>query len=100
MYAIRSYYVDYQHQQDAREVSFLGGEAQIYAQTEDMKGTDRNSYLNAEATLQFDLRMHEYPAEMVNLAMHCEWPCLSEVKLAPVMNALPPEEWTTLKVLV
>lgn len=96
---IKTTAINYQHQYDAREVTFLGtGPAQIYVQTVDQKGIDRTSYSNAESTLQFDVKMHEYPSKSVNLGAHCEYPCLSEVKLTSVMNSLPTESWKTIKV--
>ena len=90
--------INYQGQYDAVNVTFNGNKAaQIYAQTLDEAGQDRYSYLNAESTLQFDIRMYQAPTANFVLSQHCVWPCLGEVSI----NDFLPEvstEWTTMKV--
>ena len=89
--------INYQHQQDAINVTFDGSDvAQVYLQTQDEKAVDKNAYMNADSTLQFDIRMHQPASDEVTLAMHCEWPCLGDIKINDV---LPPvsEGWTTMK---
>lgn len=90
--------INYQGQYDAVNVTFNGNNAaQIYAQTLDEAGQDRYSYLNAESTLQFDIRMYQAPTANFVLSQHCVWPCLGEVSI----NDFLPEvstEWTTMKV--
>jgi beta-glucosidase len=90
--------INYQGQYDAVNVTFNGNNAaQIYAQTLDEAGQDRYSYLNAESTLQFDIRMYQAPTANFVLSQHCVWPCLGEVSI----NDFLPEvstEWTTVKV--
>ncbi|PSU35772.1 glycoside hydrolase family 3 protein [Photobacterium lutimaris] len=89
--------INYKHQQDAINVTFDGSDvAQVYMQTINEKAADKNAYMNADSTLQFDIRMHQSPADDVTLAMHCEWPCLGDITINDV---LPPvsEEWTTMK---
>ena len=89
--------INYQHQQDAINVTFDGTEvAQIYLQTEDQKAVDKNAYANADSTLQFDIRMNQAPTADVTLAMHCEWPCLGDIKVNDVLPAVS-AEWTTMK---
>ncbi|GAM60577.1 periplasmic beta-glucosidase [Vibrio ishigakensis] len=69
--------INYLHQQDAINVVFSGeGARQLYMQTYDEKGEDRNSYLNADATLQFDIDVKKEVPDNLILSMHCEWPCL------------------------
>ena len=90
--------INYKHQQDALNVVFDGKNvAQLYMQTPDTLSTDENAYANADATLQFDIRIHEQPTDEVKLAMHCQWPCLGEVKLN---SSLPKvvNEWKTIKI--
>ncbi|MGR5471251.1 putative glycoside hydrolase, partial [Vibrio astriarenae] len=68
-------------QQSALNVVFNGKQgryaelapAQIYMQTPNEKGADYNRYLNANATLEFDVRMHSPAPESLILAAHCEW---------------------------
>ena len=90
--------INYQGQYDAVNVTFNGSNlAQIYTQTEDEAGQDLYSHLNAESTLQFDLRMYQQPTSNFILAQHCVHPCLAEVKLNDFLPAVS-TEWTTLKV--
>ena len=90
--------INYQGQYDAVNVKFIRGKAaQIYLQTPDQKGQDKQSYDNADSTLQFDIRMKKSPTKTLKLAQHCEWPCSAAV----VMNDDLPKEgsgWKTLKV--
>ncbi|TCS35674.1 glycoside hydrolase family 3 protein [Reinekea marinisedimentorum] len=94
--------IDYQHQQDAVNVVFTGeSAAQIYMQTEDEEGTDLYSYVNADATLQFDIDMKTDAPESLVLSTHCEWPCLGEVaihKVLPEASAVDESNWTTVKI--
>ncbi|WP_019614875.1 glycoside hydrolase family 3 protein [Psychromonas ossibalaenae] len=95
--------INYEHQQDALNVNFVGERAsQIYFQTNDQKGTDQMPYLNAESTLQFDIDMKTQAPEELKLAMHCGWPCLGEVDIANVLPE-PLEDpsaanWRTIKI--
>ena len=52
---LRSQPIDFQMQQDGRRIEFLGGAAQVYAQTQDQQGIDRQRLLNA--VLQFTIRV-------------------------------------------
>ena len=90
--------INYQGQYDAVNVTFNGSNlAQIYTQTLDELGVDNYAYLNAESTLQFDIKMYQQPTSTLILSQHCVYPCLAEVEL----NDFLPEnstEWTTMKV--
>ncbi|MDX1301418.1 glycoside hydrolase family 3 protein [Photobacterium sp.] len=89
--------INYKHQQDALNVVFDGTDvAQLYLQTEDTKTVDKNAYFNADSTLQFDIKMIKSPTADTTLAMHCEWPCLGDVKINNVLPAVS-TEWTTMK---
>jgi beta-glucosidase len=94
--------INYKHQQDAINVVFNGeGAAQVYLQTLDELGGDKYSYVNAEATLQFDIDMKSAAPDSLILATHCEWPCLAEVQINKVLPAATPvgeTNWTTVKV--
>lgn len=90
------------HQQDAVNIKFAGtSAAQFYLQTIDEKGLDKNDYLNAESTLQFDIDMKTIADPDTTLAMHCEHPCLGDIKIGPVLpapTAADQSAWTTIKV--
>jgi len=89
--------INYKHQQDALNVVFDGSDvAQLYLQTEDAKIVDKNAYANADSTLQFDIKMIKAPTADTTLSMHCEWPCLGDVKINDVLPTVS-NEWTTLK---
>ncbi|MGB5446838.1 MAG: glycoside hydrolase family 3 N-terminal domain-containing protein [Psychromonas sp.] len=94
--------INYKLQQDAVTVEFSGDSAaQIYMQTEDTLGVDKYSYVNADATLQFDIDMKSTAPESLVLSAHCEWPCLGEVqinKVLPAPTAADEKQWTTIKV--
>ncbi|MGJ8582320.1 MAG: putative glycoside hydrolase, partial [Psychromonas sp.] len=94
--------INYLHQQDAINVSFSGeSPAQVYLQTDDTNGVDKYSYVNAEATLQFDIDMKSAAPESFILSTHCEWPCLGEVDIHDVLpeaSAVGETNWTTIKV--
>lgn len=94
--------INYKHQQDAINVVFTGeSAAQVYMQTEDTSGIDKYSYINADATLQFDIDMKSTAPESLVLSAHCEWPCMGEVdinKVLPAPTAEGETNWTTVKV--
>ncbi len=94
--------INYKHQQDAINVVFSGeGPAQVYMQTLDEVGNDKYSYVNADATLQFDIDMKSQAPDSLILATHCEWPCLAEVqinKVLPAASAAGENNWTTIKI--
>lgn len=98
--------IDYQGmQQSAINVKFAGavGEfenssaAQVYMQTPDGVGLDYNRYMNANSTMEFDIRMKSSAPEVLTLSTHCEYPCRGEVNIANVLPA-PSLDWTTIKV--
>ncbi|KJF95343.1 glycoside hydrolase family 3 protein [Photobacterium angustum] len=80
-------------QQDTLNVNFSGetdefidnSAAELFLEAPDGSKTDRNAYLNAESTLQFDVAMIEKAPEDFKLSMHCEWPCHGEVNISKVM---------------
>lgn len=90
--------INYKHQQDALNVVFDGkNAAQLYMQTVNTLTIDKNAYANADSTLQFDIRMIKVPTAEIKIAMHCDWPCLSEIKI----NDFLPEistDWTNIKI--
>ena len=90
--------INYKHQQDALNVVFDGkNAAQLYMQTGDTLSLDKKAYVNADSTLQFDIRMHKSPTADAKITMHCQWPCLGEVKINDVLPAVS-SDWTTMKI--
>ncbi|MFT6986674.1 MAG: beta-glucosidase [Psychromonas sp.] len=95
--------INYKHQQDALNVKFIGeGGSQLYMQTYNGKGVDKNAYMNAQSTLQFDIDMKTVAPKELILSMHCEWPCLGEVKIANLLPAPLKDptiaNWQTIKI--
>ncbi|MGL5661428.1 MAG: glycoside hydrolase family 3 N-terminal domain-containing protein, partial [Aeromonas sp.] len=92
-------------QQSAINVKFKGkhagfetsAPAQFYMQTVDQKGADYTRYLNANSTLEFDIRMKSPAPESLVLATHCEYPCMGQLKINKVLPA-PSNTWKTIKV--
>ncbi|MGR5286008.1 glycoside hydrolase family 3 N-terminal domain-containing protein [Vibrio maritimus] len=92
-------------QQSAIHVEFSGetgdyvgnSAAQVYMQLPDEKGADYNRYMNADSTLEFDIRMDTTAPQSLVLSTHCEWPCLGEVNIHKVLPA-PSSDWSTVKV--
>ena len=90
--------INYQGQYDGVHVQFDGENlAQIYLQYEDELGQDNTQYLNADSTLQFDVRVQQSPTDAFNLAQHCVHPCLGEISFQSFMPE-PSDQWSTLKV--
>lgn len=73
-------------------------------QTFNGKGVDKNAYSNAQTTLQFDIYMNTFAPQELVLVMHCEWPCLGEVKITNVLPAPLTDtsiaNWQTIKILL
>ncbi|CAH0529395.1 glycoside hydrolase family 3 protein [Vibrio hippocampi] len=92
-------------QQSALEVTFKGRQSefgdnapgQVYMQTPDLKGRDYTRYLNANSTLEFDIRMATKAPESLVLATHCEWPCNGTVQINKALPE-PSTQWSTIKV--
>lgn len=90
--------INYKFQQDALNIVFNGkSAAQLYMQTVSGSSIDKTAYLNANSTLQFDIRMHKAATRDTKLIMHCQWPCLGEVKINSILPSAS-EDWTTLKI--
>lgn len=74
--------------------------AQVYTQTTDPNtGVDRSPYANSETSLQFRVKVNEAPASStVNLAVHCVYPCVSEINIAGMLNDLTVGEWNDISI--
>lgn len=90
--------IDYQGmQQSAINVKFAGAAAQVYMQTLDKKNVDYNRYMNANSTMEFDIRFKSDKPEVLTLSTHCGYPCRGELNISSVLPT-PSAEWTTIKV--
>ncbi len=74
------------------------GTGQFYAQNGTEQGLDLAAYGNSNTSIQFRIQMRQYPSELVNLAVHCVWPCASELALDGVLSALPLNTWSDVSV--
>jgi beta-glucosidase len=95
--------INYLHQQDALKVEFSGeSNAEIFLETIDGNGADKFAYVNADATLQFDVQMLSKAPETMILATDCEYPCRGDIDiwrvLPEVRQADNLAEWDTVKV--
>ncbi len=86
------------HQYDALNIQFTGDDsARLLVQTEDAEVTDKNAYLNADSTLQFDVRTHTSVGESLSVLMTCEYPCSAEINIAKAMPQ-PSDNYSTVKI--
>ncbi|GGX69068.1 glycoside hydrolase family 3 protein [Saccharospirillum salsuginis] len=73
---------------------------QMYSQTADA-GTGDNlaAYANSETSIRFRVKVNEAPASsVVNMAVHCVYPCAAELNIASLLGSLPVGEWTEMSV--
>ncbi|MGY5449612.1 glycoside hydrolase family 3 N-terminal domain-containing protein [Agarivorans sp. MS3-6] len=93
--------INYLHQQDAVKLEFGSSIAEIFFETLDGAGSDRNAYVNADSSLQFDIQLlSEAPASM-RLRADCEYPCTAELDISGALPAVRTEgdaEWDTVKI--
>ena len=82
--AIRVQTIDVNMQQDAKRVVWLGGEARIYARSE--QAADMRPYMTANGVLQFDTVISQYPKGAVTMSMSCVPTCRGSVDITQVIN--------------
>ena len=76
-------------QQDGLKVTWTGtGPGQVYMQSPGT-GNDLRGYLNTDAALEFDVIVHQAPANRTVISMHCNYPCFSEVAATDLFKNLP-----------
>jgi molecular chaperone DnaK len=79
-------------------VVWTGGSAgQIYLQNV-ADARDLTSYVDNEGALVFDTVVHTPPADQVKVAVHCVYPCLSEVETANMFRDMPVGQKVTTKI--
>lgn len=74
--------------------------SQMYSQTSDAgAGTDLSPYANSETSIQFRVKVNEPPSTgIVNMAVHCVYPCAAEINIASMLSAMPVGEWMDVSV--
>ncbi|MGX9419212.1 glycoside hydrolase family 3 N-terminal domain-containing protein [Vibrio sp. WJH972] len=101
--------INYLFQQDALKLEFSGvtddypdSSAEIFIELSNGdEYTDLNSYINAEATLQFDVQMLSEAPESMILATDCGYPCRGSVdiwRVLPDVRVDGDAEWDTVKI--
>ncbi|GAB2848767.1 glycoside hydrolase family 3 protein [Lentzea nigeriaca] len=86
-------------QQDALKTTWTGaGPGQVYLQSP--TGTDLRGYGNANAAVEFDVIVHQAPANRTVISAHCNYPCSAEVDATQAFRALPIGQKKTVKVAV
>lgn len=93
--AIRIQTIDVNMQQDAKLASWQGGEAKIYARSEQVM--DMRSYA-ADGALQFDVMVVQPPQGAVALSMGCAPKCSGAVDLTKVLKGGTLKTKRTLKI--
>jgi len=73
---------------------------QVYSQTSDAgAGTNLAAYANSETSVRFRVKVNEAPASsVVNLSVHCVYPCAADINIADLLGSLPLGEWTEMSV--
>ncbi len=83
---------------DGLRVTWAGGApGQMYLQNPTAT-EDKQAYLEADGALVFDAVVHEAPASLVKVGVHCGYPCAAEVEATHLFRDLPPGERTTVTI--
>ncbi|WKB55387.1 glycoside hydrolase family 3 N-terminal domain-containing protein [Eleftheria terrae] len=93
-------------QQDARKLSWAGGQAEFKLMAADPADTtvkhpvDESAYIHpdAKAVLALDVRVEQAPQGLVKLRIDCGYPCRGELDATTALRGLPLGERATLKV--
>jgi hypothetical protein len=79
-------------------VTWKGGSpGQIYLQNV-ADARDLTSYVNSGGALVFDVVVHQPPADRTTVAVHCIYPCASEVEATKLFRDMHPGSRTTVKI--
>ncbi|MFI7672371.1 Hsp70 family protein [Actinophytocola sp. NPDC049390] len=83
---------------DGLRVTWAGGApGQVYLQNPTAT-EDKQAYLAADGALVFDATVHEEPASLVKVGVHCGYPCAAEVAATNLFRDLPAGERTTVTI--
>jgi molecular chaperone DnaK len=74
-----------------------GSPGQVYVQNI-ADASDLRSYVDSEGALVFDTVVHQPPADQTKVAVHCIYPCVSEVQATRLFRDLPVEQKTTVRI--
>ena len=74
-----------------------GSPGQVYVQNV-ADARDLRSYVEGGGALVFDTVVHKPPADRTKVAVHCIYPCVSEVEATRLFRDLPVEQKTTVKI--
>ncbi|HEX7308066.1 exo 1,3/1,4-beta-D-glucan glucohydrolase [Lentzea sp.] len=86
-------------QQDALKTTWTGtGPGQVYLQSP--TGSDLRGYGNANAAIEFDVIVHQAPANRTVVSAHCMYPCLAEIDATQAFRDLPIGQKATVKISV
>lgn len=88
--------IDVNTQQDAKLATWRGGEAKIYARSE--QAADMRAYVAANAALQFDTVVSQSPMGTVTMAMGCTTSCQGNVDLTQVLRKQAVNTKRTMKI--
>jgi molecular chaperone DnaK len=84
--------------QGGLRVTWAGGSpGQIYIQNI-ADARDLTSYVNSRGALVFDVVVHTAPADRTTVAVHCIYPCVSEVEATKMFRGMPPGGKATVKI--
>ncbi|WP_432990117.1 Hsp70 family protein [Dactylosporangium sp. CA-233914] len=72
------------------------GPAQVYFQAP--HPVDVRAYGGAGTALVVDLTMHSRPADRTLIAVHCGYPCATQVEATELLRALPVEQRSTIRI--
>ena len=74
-----------------------GSPGQIYLQNV-ADARDLRPYVDAGGALVFDVVVHTAPADRTTVAVHCIYPCVSEVEATTLFRGIPPGGKVTVKI--
>ena len=90
--------VDGRIQGSAKRVTW-NGTGEIYTDIDRRNpGEDLSIYANSNTELAFRARVQYINASVVNLSMHCGWPCLGEVPLGDKLREIADGQWHDIRV--
>ncbi|GAB1510811.1 Hsp70 family protein [Actinophytocola sp. KF-1] len=83
---------------DGLRVTWAGGApGQMYLQNPTAT-EDKQAYLDADGALVFDAVVHDGPASLVKVGVHCGYPCAAEVEATHLFRDLPRGRRTTVTI--
>jgi beta-glucosidase len=87
---------DFRVQEDARQITWHGTQAQVYWQTK--APINLSQLRDAGGALSFMLKLDEKLNGHANLRMDCGWPCSDSINISPLLQASPLNQWQNLAI--